>query len=154
MKTRTLISLDTFAGCATNATAWFRRRWAQHNSNLPLAVSVIFIFYCIQPQYVFIHDALLEAIECGVTEVLARELHEQYKQLCEVDVEQKVTGLSMQFDNLDKTIHRKLRRNTGTLHFNKAKNRYGANPDAIPCTFESSLLSRIQSFPPLCVCCF
>ena len=87
----------------------------------------------------FIHDALLEAIECGVTEVQARELQEQYKQLCEVDVEQKVTGLSLQFDNLDRTIHRKLRRNTGTLQFNKPKNRYGANPDALPCMFEASI---------------
>ena len=81
----------------------------------------------------FIHDALLEAIECGVTEVPARELNEQYKQLCEVDVEQKVTGLAMEFDKIDRTIHRKLRRNTGTLHYNKSKNRYGANPDTIPC---------------------
>jgi protein tyrosine phosphatase len=85
-----------------------------------------------EPQYVFIHDALLEAIECGVTEVQARELREQYKQLCEVDVEQKVTSLNLQFDNLDRTIHRKLRRNTGTLQVNKPKNRYGANPDALP----------------------
>ena len=81
----------------------------------------------------FIHDALLEAIECGVTEVLARELQEQYRQLCEVDVEEKVTGIAMQYDNLDHTIHRKLRRNTGTLIVNKPKNRYGANPDTLPC---------------------
>ena len=93
-----------------------------------------------QPQYVFIHDALLEAVECGVTEVQARELQEQYAQLCEVDVEAKVTGLALEFDKLDITIHRKLRRNTGTLIVNKSKNRYGANPDAIPCTVTIKLL--------------
>ena len=81
----------------------------------------------------FIHDAILEAIECGVTEVQARELHEQYKQLCEVDVEVKKTGLVIEYEKIDFTIHRNLRRNTGTMHFNKAKNRYGANLDAIPC---------------------
>lgn len=100
----------------------------------------IFMFlYSTQPQYVFIHDALLEAIECGVTEVLARELQEQYRQLCEVDVETKVTGIAMQFDNLERTIHRKLRRYTGTLIVNKPKNRYGANPDTIPCMLMLSL---------------
>lgn len=81
----------------------------------------------------FIHDAILEAIECGVTEVQARGLQEQYKQLCEVDVEIKKTGLAIEYEKIDLTIHRNLRRNTGTMHFNKAKNRYGANLDAIPC---------------------
>ena len=91
------------------------------------------IFTNLQPQYVFIHDALLEAIECGVTEVQAREVREQFKQLSEVDVETKKTGLAMEFAKIDGTIHRKLRRNTGTQQFNKSKNRYGANPDALPC---------------------
>ena len=72
-------------------------------------------------------------VKLRVTEVLARELQEQYRHLCEVDVEEKVTGIAMQFDNLDCTIHRKLRRNTGTLVVNKPKNRYGANPDTLPC---------------------
>lgn len=81
----------------------------------------------------FIHDALLEAVECGITEVQAREVQEQYQQLCEVDVETKTTGMKMEFDKIDHTIHRKKRRNTGTLNVNKPKNRYGANLEALPC---------------------
>ena len=34
-----------------------------------------------EAQYIFIHDALLEALECGMTEVPARELPSQYRQL-------------------------------------------------------------------------
>ena len=89
----------------------------------------------LQPQYVFIHDALLEAIECGVTEVQARDLQEQYRQLADVDVETKKTGLAMEFEKVESTIHRKLRRTTGSMHYNKPKNRYGANMEAIPCEY-------------------
>ena len=135
--------------------AWDALQTQLHGSDRGEANTKIFslcdieLSIIIQPQYVFIHDALLEAIECGVTEVQARELREQYKQLCEVDVEQKVTSLNLQFDNLDRTIHRKLRRNTGTLQVNKPKNRYGANPDALPCMFEASIFLKLLP----CVVC-
>ena len=102
------------------------------------------LIFTVQPQCVFIHDALLEAIECGVTEVLARELQEQYRQLCEVDVEEKVTGIAMQFDNLHHTIHRNLSRNTGTLVVNKPKNQYGANPDTLPCMLVPTLCGSVR----------
>ena len=81
----------------------------------------------------FTHDALLEAIECGVTEVMARDLQKQFYRLSDIDVETKKAGLTTEFKKLDITIHRRLQRNTGSMHVNKPKNRYGANPDAIPC---------------------
>ena len=81
----------------------------------------------------FIHDALLEAVECGVTEVTAREFQERYKRLGENEVGTGKTGLEIEFAKLDSTIHRRPRRDTGTLPVNKPKNRFAGNPDTIPC---------------------
>ena len=38
-----------------------------------------------EAQYIFIHDALLEAVECGVTEIQARDLPSHYKKLQTTD---------------------------------------------------------------------
>ena len=38
-----------------------------------------------EAQYIFIHDALLEVVECGMTEVPARELPSQFKYLQTLD---------------------------------------------------------------------
>ena len=51
-----------------------------------------------QPQYVFIHDALLEAIECGESEVAARDLRDQYMRLGEVDEVQGKTRFQMEYE--------------------------------------------------------
>ena len=85
-----------------------------------------------QPQYVFLHDALLEALECGVTEVAARELRDQYRFLGTVDEIIGLTGLEIEYDKLESTVHRKATKTFGTLNINKAKNRY-ANIDMLPC---------------------
>ena len=74
-----------------------------------------------QPQYVFLHDALLEAIECGVTEVVARELRDQYKFLGTVDGMVGLTGLEIEYDKLDSTVHRRGTKTFGTLTINKPK---------------------------------
>ena len=50
-----------------------------------------------QPQYIFLHDSLLEAVECGVTEVAARDLQNQYQGLCEVNPASGKTGLENRF---------------------------------------------------------
>ena len=121
--------------CALGEIAWSKQRLVVDiHSLLRLGFTILYLpTVILQPQYVFIHDALLEAIECGVTEVPARELQEQYRLLADVDVETKKTGLAMEFEKVESTIHRKLRRTTGSMHYNKPKNRYGANMEAIPC---------------------
>ena len=80
----------------------------------------------------FIHDALIEAIECGVTEVAARDLKEQYKRLGAVHEVTGLTGLEIEFDKLHNTIHCHSSSWTGALPVNKSKNRY-FNKDLLPC---------------------
>ena len=53
--------------------------------------------HTMQPQYIFLHDALLEAIECGVTEVAARDLQNQFQILVTVDPVSGKTGLEKWF---------------------------------------------------------
>ena len=80
----------------------------------------------------FIHDALLEALECGVTEVAARDLKEQYRKLGEVDEIVGLTGLEIEYEKLKTTIHRNPTAINGGLQINRQKNRF-ANPDFVPC---------------------
>ena len=92
----------------------------------------------------FTHDALLEAIECSVTEVPARDLREQYKRLAEEEVGTRKTGLELEFENLASTIHRRPRRDTGTLPINKPKNRFAGNPDTIPCKSAVAQFQKLE----------
>ena len=87
-----------------------------------------------QLQYIFLHDAILEAIECGVSEVAARDLRDQYRRLGIMDDPREKTDLQIEFDKLESTVHQRgrMRRDTGTLLVNKIKNRY-ANQEMIPC---------------------
>ena len=47
-------------------------------------------------QYIFIHDALLEVLECGTTEVAARDLPSQYKLLQTMDEKTGKTLLELE----------------------------------------------------------
>lgn len=50
------------------------------------------------PQYVFIHDALLEAIMCGDNSIPAPELRKRFEALMEVDPESNKSRLQLQFE--------------------------------------------------------
>ena len=98
--------------------------------------SIIKLQLCIalspQPQYILLHDALLEAIECGVTEVPARDLREQYKRLGVVDPDLGMTELSIEFNKLENSIHSHPSKAISTMLTSKKKNRY-ANESVLPC---------------------
>lgn len=68
-----------------------------------------------------------------MTEVAARELRDQYRFLSTVDEHVGLTGLEIEYDKLESTVHRKATKTFGTLNINKSKNRY-ANIDMLPCT--------------------
>lgn len=50
-----------------------------------------------EDQYIFIHDALLEAVTCGNTEVPARNLYAYIQKLTQVEPGENVTGMELEF---------------------------------------------------------
>lgn len=50
-----------------------------------------------EEQYIFIHDALLEAVTCGETEVAVRNLPMHIQQLSQMEVGTTVTGMELEF---------------------------------------------------------
>lgn len=50
-----------------------------------------------EDQYIFIHDALLEAVTCGNTEVPARNLYAYIQKLTQVEAGENVTGMELEF---------------------------------------------------------
>lgn len=59
-----------------------------------------------EEQYIFIHDALLEAVTCGETEVAVRNLPMHIQQLSQMDAGTTVTGMELEFKVpiLNKTV--------------------------------------------------
>ena len=53
-------------------------------------------FYCLQAQYVFIHDALSELVVCGETDILAANIRINTNCMKEVTGE-AITGFQKQF---------------------------------------------------------
>jgi netrin-G3 ligand len=77
-----------------------------------------------EAQYIFIHDALLEAVECGVTEIQARDLPSHYKKLQTTDESTGKTLLELELQRLNASIHKKPQQSEGTKPANRGKNRF------------------------------
>lgn len=52
---------------------------------------------CFQEQYIFIHDAILEACLCGETAILMNEFAVTYKELLRVDSQSNSSQLREEF---------------------------------------------------------
>lgn len=96
----------------------------------------------LQEQYVFIHDAVLEAVTCGNTEVHARNLLHHIKRLSEPG-EGGMLGLTEEFRKLSNPNQaRRLKQGAGSLPINRSKNRLA---NILPCkrTFALIILDRL-----------
>lgn len=69
-------------------------------------------------------------------------MKDQYRFLGHVDEMVGLTGIEIEYDKLETTVHRRGTKTFGTLTMNKSKNRY-ANIDMIPCKFK---VTYIRSF--------
>ncbi|ESN90402.1 hypothetical protein HELRODRAFT_186608 [Helobdella robusta] len=76
-----------------------------------------------EDQYVFIHDALLEAIQSGNTEVSARNLLAHIQKLNQVDPGDTETGMELEFKKLSSIKINPSRFASASLPVNKLKNR-------------------------------
>jgi netrin-G3 ligand len=57
----------------------------------------VFYYGQTEDQYIFIHDALLEAVICGNTEVAARNLHTHIQKLMLPETGENITGMELEF---------------------------------------------------------
>uniref|UniRef100_A0A8C5I341 protein-tyrosine-phosphatase n=1 Tax=Gouania willdenowi TaxID=441366 RepID=A0A8C5I341_GOUWI len=76
-----------------------------------------------EDQYSFIHEALLEAVACGNTEVAARSLYSYMQKLSKIETGEHVTGMELEFKRLANTKAHTSRFVTANLPCNKFKNR-------------------------------
>uniref|UniRef100_A0A3Q2FUP6 protein-tyrosine-phosphatase n=1 Tax=Cyprinodon variegatus TaxID=28743 RepID=A0A3Q2FUP6_CYPVA len=76
-----------------------------------------------EDQYSFIHDALLEAVACGNTEVAARSLYSYIQKLAQVESGEHVTGMELEFKRLANSKAHTSRFISANLPCNKFKNR-------------------------------
>ncbi|XP_036376544.1 receptor-type tyrosine-protein phosphatase S isoform X12 [Megalops cyprinoides] len=76
-----------------------------------------------EDQYSFIHDALLEAVACGNTEVAARSLYTYIQKLAQVESGEHVTGMELEFKRLANSKAHTSRFISANLPCNKFKNR-------------------------------
>ncbi|XP_014681582.1 PREDICTED: tyrosine-protein phosphatase Lar-like [Priapulus caudatus] len=76
-----------------------------------------------EDQYVFIHDALLEAVSSGNTEVPARSLYTHMQRLMQPEPGENVTGMELEFKRLANVKAQPSRFISANLPVNKFKNR-------------------------------
>ncbi|XP_056265326.1 protein tyrosine phosphatase receptor type Db isoform X21 [Pseudoliparis swirei] len=76
-----------------------------------------------EDQYIFIHDALLEAVTCGNTEVPARNLYSYIQRLTQMEPGENVTGMELEFKRLASAKAHTSRFVSANLPCNKFKNR-------------------------------
>ncbi|XP_024908970.1 receptor-type tyrosine-protein phosphatase S isoform X9 [Cynoglossus semilaevis] len=76
-----------------------------------------------EDQYSFIHDALLEAVACGNTEVAARSLYSYIQKLAQVESGEHVTGMELEFKRLANSKAHTSRFISANIPYNKFKNR-------------------------------
>ncbi|XP_060552122.1 tyrosine-protein phosphatase Lar-like isoform X4 [Ruditapes philippinarum] len=76
-----------------------------------------------EDQYIFIHDALLEAVTCGNTEVPARSLSPHIQKLMQPEPGETVTGMELEFKRLANMKASPNRFVSANLPVNKFKNR-------------------------------
>ncbi|KAJ1060575.1 hypothetical protein K5549_015821, partial [Capra hircus] len=76
-----------------------------------------------EDQYSFIHEALLEAVGCGNTEVPARSLYAYIQKLTQVEPGEHVTGMELEFKRLANSKAHTSRFISANLPCNKFKNR-------------------------------
>nr|XP_012139449.1 PREDICTED: tyrosine-protein phosphatase Lar isoform X7 [Megachile rotundata] len=75
-----------------------------------------------EDQYIFIHDALYEAVICGNTEVPARNLHSHIQKLMQPELD-NITGMELEFKKLSNIKVDSSRFISANLPCNKHKNR-------------------------------
>nr|XP_057930094.1 protein tyrosine phosphatase receptor type Fa isoform X8 [Doryrhamphus excisus] len=76
-----------------------------------------------EDQYIFIHEALLEAATCGNTEVPARNLYVHIQKLSQVPLGEAVTAMELEFKKLANSKAHTSRFVSANLPCNKFKNR-------------------------------
>ncbi|XP_077297678.1 tyrosine-protein phosphatase Lar isoform X3 [Arctopsyche grandis] len=76
-----------------------------------------------EDQYIFIHDALLEAVICGSTEVAARNLHTHIQKLMHNDPSENISGMELEFKKLSNIKADSTRFMSANMPCNKHKNR-------------------------------
>ncbi|KAA8589909.1 hypothetical protein FQN60_013274 [Etheostoma spectabile] len=76
-----------------------------------------------EDQYIFIHEALLEAATCGNTEVPARNLYAHIQKLTQIPPGESVTAMELEFKKLASSKAHTSRFISANLPCNKFKNR-------------------------------